>query len=73
MNHSNEFYELSSNEKYALGNLMEGIITYVREKQYISDEIDVLSLLIETYISEHYSGFYIDDLINKLNELNETH
>lgn len=71
MKHSNEFYELSSNEKYALGNLMEGIITYVREKQYISDEVSVLSLLIETYISEHYSGLDIDELLNKLNELNE--
>lgn len=69
MNHSNKFDELSSNEKYALGNLMKGIITYVGEKQYISDEIDVLSLLIETYVSEHYSEFYIDELINKLSQL----
>lgn len=73
MKHSDEFYELTGNEKYALGNLMEGLITYVREKQYISDDADVLSLLIETYISEHYSGFDINELVNKLNELNETH
>lgn len=71
MNHSENFKNLTPNNKYALHQLLSGVIILIRDNQYIDWDEEVITLLIETYIHEENASFNIDKLIEHLEQLKE--
>ena len=63
----NELYnELTSNEKYAITNLMDGIVTFIREAKYGAPDEEIIATMIKLHSENGY--FEIDKLIELLKE-----
>jgi Ca2+-binding EF-hand superfamily protein len=54
--------EMTSNEKYAISNLMDGIITFIREAKYQPSDEEIIAMMIKIY---HDNNGYlnIDEII----------
>jgi len=59
--------EMTSNEKYAISNLMDGIITFIREAKYQPSDEEIIAMMIKIY---HDNNGYvnIDELMELLKE-----
>lgn len=53
--------EMTSNEKYAITNLMDGIITFIREAKYQPSDEEIIATMIKLYNENAY--LEIDELI----------
>jgi hypothetical protein len=53
--------EMTSNEKYAISNLMDGIITFIREAKYHPSDEEIIATMIKLYNENSY--LEIDTLI----------
>lgn len=60
------YNELNSNEKYAISNLMDGIITLIREAKYQPSDEEIMALMIKIYNENNY--LKIDELIKLIKE-----
>jgi hypothetical protein len=52
---------MTSNEKYAISNLMDGIITFIREAKYQPSDEEIIATMIKLYNEKGY--LEIDTLI----------
>lgn len=55
--------EMTSNEKYAISNLMDGIITFIREAKYHPSDEEIIATMIKLYNENSY--LEIDELIKE--------
>jgi DNA-directed RNA polymerase specialized sigma54-like protein len=53
--------EMTSNEKYAISNLMDGIVTFIREAKYQPSDEEIIATMIKLYNEKGY--LEIDTLI----------
>ena len=67
MDYLDSVEELNGNEKYAIGNIVDGLITFVRETKYMDYDEDVISLFIKVYKDER--GLDIEHLIKELEKM----
>lgn len=58
--------EMTSNEKYAISNLMDGIITFIREAKYRPSNEEIIATMIKLYEENAY--LEIDELIKLIKE-----
>ena len=72
MNHSENFNNLTSNTRYALHQLLSGVMILTRDSQYLDWDEEIIALLIENYIHEENASFNIDQLIEYLEQLKES-
>jgi hypothetical protein len=56
--------EMTSNEKYAISNLMDGIITFIREAKYQPSDEEIIATMIKLYNENSY--LEIDELIKEI-------
>lgn len=56
--------EMTSNEKYAISNLMDGIITFIREAKYHPSDEEIIATMIKLYNENSY--LEIDELIKEI-------
>ena len=59
--------ELNGNEKYAIINIVDGLITFVRETKYMDYNEDIIALLIKVY--NDTQGLNIERLIKELEKM----
>ena len=59
--------EMTSNEKYAISNLMDGIVTFIREAKYQPSDEEIIATMIKLYNEKSY--LEIDELIEKIKEI----
>lgn len=67
MDYLDSVEELNGNEKYAIGNIVDGLITFVRETKYMDYDEDVIALFIKVYKDER--GLDIEHLIKELEKM----
>jgi hypothetical protein len=67
MDYLDSVEELNGNEKYAIGNIVDGLITFVRETKYLDYDEDVIALFIKVYKDER--GLDIEHLIKELEKM----
>lgn len=60
------YNELTSNEKYAITNLMDGIVTFIREAKYGPSDEEIVATMIKLYNENGY--LEIDKLIELIKE-----
>lgn len=72
MNHSENFNNLTPNTRFALHQLLSGIMILTRDSQYLDWDEEIIALLIENYIHEENANFNIDQLIEYLEQLKES-
>lgn len=72
MNHSKNFKNLTPNIRYALHQLLSGVMILTRDSQYLDWDEEIIALLIENYIHEENASFNIDQLIEYLEQLKES-
>ena len=53
--------EMTSNEKYAISNLIDGIVTFIREAKYQPSDEEIIATMIKLYNENSY--LEIDTLI----------
>lgn len=53
--------EMTSNEKYAISHLMDGIITFIRETKYQPSDEEIVATMIKIYKDIEY--FDIEEFI----------
>lgn len=58
--------EMTCNEKYAISNLMDGIITFIREAKYQPSDEEIVATMIKLYKENNY--LEIDTLIELIKE-----
>lgn len=58
--------EMTSNEKYAISNLMDGIVTFIREAKYQPSDEEIIATMIKLYNENSY--LEIDTLIELIKE-----
>lgn len=59
--------EMTSNEKYAISNLMDGIITFIREAKYQPSDEEIIAMMIKIYYDNN--GYLnIDDIIDSIKQ-----
>lgn len=58
--------EMTSNEKYAISNLMDGIVTFIREAKYQPSDEEIIATMIKLYKENSY--LEIDTLIELIKE-----
>lgn len=58
--------EMTSNEKYAISNLMDGIVTFIREAKYQPSDEEIIVTMIKLYNENGY--LEIDTLIELIKE-----
>ena len=59
--------EMTSNEKYAISNLIDGIVTFIREAKYQPSDEEIIATMIKLYNEKSY--LEIDELIEKIKEI----
>jgi hypothetical protein len=64
MGYIEEAESLSGNEKYAIGNIVDGLITFLRETKYMDYDEEIIAFLAKVYKDEH--GLDIEYLIKEL-------
>lgn len=57
---------MTSNEKYAISNLMDGIVTFIREAKYQPSDEEIIVTMIKLYNENGY--LEIDTLIELIKE-----
>ena len=67
MNYIEEAENLSGNEKYAIGNIVDDLITFLRETKYLDYDEENIAFLVKVYKDER--GLDIEYLINELQKL----
>lgn len=67
MDYLDSVEELNGNEKYAIGNIVDGLITFVRETKYLDYDEDIIALFIKVYKDER--GLDIEHLIKELEKM----
>ena len=67
MDYIDNVEELNGNEKYAISNIVDGLITFVRETKYMDYDEDIIVLLIKVY--NDTQGLNIERLIKELEKL----
>lgn len=67
MDYLDSVEELNGNEKYAIGNIVDGLITFVRETKYMDYDEDIIALFIKVYKDER--GLDIEHLIKELEKM----
>ena len=67
MDYLDNFEELNGNEKYAISNIVDGLITFVRETKYMDYNEDIIALLIKVY--NDTQGLNIERLIKELEKM----
>ena len=72
MSHSENFKNLTPNTRYALYQLLSGVIILTRDNQYLDWDEEIIALLIKNYIHEENASFNIDQLIEYLEQLKES-
>jgi hypothetical protein len=59
--------EMTSNEKYAISNLMDGIITFIREAKYDPSDEEIIAMMVKIYYDNN--GYLnIDDIIDSIKQ-----
>ena len=59
--------EMTSNEKYAISNLMDGIITFIREAKYQPSDEEIIAMMIKIYYDNN--GYLnINDIIDSIRQ-----
>ncbi len=58
---------LSGNEKYAIGNIVDGLITFLRETKYLDYDEEIIAFLVKVYKDER--NLDIEYLIKELQKL----
>ena len=61
------YTNLNGNEKYAISNIVDGLITFVRETKYMDYDEDIIALLIKVY--NDTQGLNIERLIKELEKM----
>lgn len=59
--------ELNGNEKYAIGNIVDGLITFLRETKYMDYDEEIIAFLVKVYKDER--GLDVEHLIKELQKL----
>ena len=72
MNHSENFNNFTPNTRFALHQLLSGVMILTRDSQYLDWDEEIIALLIENYIHEENASFNIDQLIEYLEQLKES-
>ena len=67
MDYIDNVEELNGNEKYAISNIVDGLITFVRETKYMDYNEDIIALLIKVY--NDTQGLNIEHLIKELEKM----
>ena len=67
MDYLDNVEELNGNEKYAIRNIVDGLITFVRETKYMDYDEDIIALLIKVY--NDTQGLNIERLIKELEKM----
>ena len=67
MDYIDNVEELNGNEKYAISNIVDGLITLVRETKYMDYDEDIIALLIKVY--NDTQGLNIERLIKELERM----
>ena len=67
MDYIDNVEELNGNEKYAISNIVDGLITFVRETKYMDYDEDIIALLIKVY--NDTQGLNIERLIKELERM----
>ena len=67
MDYLDNVEELNGNEKYAISNIVDGLITFVRETKYMDYNEDIIALLIKVY--NDTQGLNIERLIKELEKM----
>ena len=67
MDYLDNVEELNGNEKYAITNIVDGLITFVRETKYMDYDEDIIALLIKVY--NDTQGLNIERLIKELEKM----
>lgn len=67
MDYLDSVEELNGNEKYAISNIVDGLITFVRETKYMDYNEDIIALLIKVY--NDTQGLNIERLIKELEKM----
>ena len=67
MDYLDNVEELNGNEKYAISNIVDGLITFVRETKYMDYNEDIIALLIKVY--NDTQGLNIEHLIKELEKM----
>lgn len=57
---------MTCNEKYAISNLMDGIITFIREAKYQPSDEEIIATMIKLYNENGYLD--INELVNLIKE-----
>lgn len=60
------YNELTGNEKYAITNLMDGIVTFIREAKYGPSDEEIIATMIKLHNENRY--LEIDELIKLIKE-----
>ena len=60
------YSDLTANEKYAITNLMDGIITFIREAKYGPSDEEIIAAMIKLHNENRY--LEIDELIKLIKE-----
>lgn len=59
--------EMTSNEKYAISNLMDGIITFIREAKYQPSDEEIIAMMVKIYYDNN--GYLnIDEIIDLIKQ-----
>ena len=67
MDYLDNVEELNGNEKYVISNIVDGLITFVRETKYMDYNEDIIALLIKVY--NDTQGLNIERLIKELEKM----
>ena len=67
MDYLDNVEELNGNEKYAISNIVDGLITFVRETKNMDYDEDIIALLIKVY--NDAQGLNIERLIKELEKM----
>lgn len=67
MDYLDNVEELNGNEKYAISNIVDGLITFVRETKYMDYNEDIIALLVKVY--NDTQGLNIERLIKELEKM----
>jgi hypothetical protein len=59
--------EMTSNEKYAISNLMDGIITFIREAKYQPSDEEIIAMMVKIYY-DNKGYLNIDDIIDSIKQ-----
>lgn len=60
------YSDLTANEKYAITNLMDGIVTFIREAKYGPSDEEIVATMIKLHNENRY--LEIDELIKLIKE-----